>query len=52
MPRIRVLDGAEMIDGSGKYVIPGLCDMHVHMRGSMLGDRGNFIEEYEDLLPL
>jgi imidazolonepropionase-like amidohydrolase len=50
--RIRVPDGAQMIDGSGKYVIPGLWDMHVHMRGSMLGDRDNFIEENEDLLPL
>ena len=26
-----VPDGAEVIDGSGKYLIPGLWDMHVHL---------------------
>ncbi|MEO8541636.1 MAG: hydrolase, partial [bacterium] len=24
-------DGAEVIDGTGKFVIPGLIDMHVHV---------------------
>src|SRR5512143_2845964 len=25
-------DGAELIDASGKLVVPGLIDMHVHLR--------------------
>ncbi len=25
--------GARVIDGRGKYLIPGLCDMHVHIAG-------------------
>lgn len=28
-------DGTMRIDGSGKYLIPGLMDMHVHLRGSV-----------------
>lgn len=31
-----VPDGAEVIDGSGKYLIPGLWDMHVHLDSSDL----------------
>ncbi len=30
-PDLTVSAGAETIDGSGKYVIPGLIDAHVHM---------------------
>jgi len=30
-PRIRVTRGARTIDGRGKYLIPGLWDMHVHL---------------------
>jgi imidazolonepropionase-like amidohydrolase len=26
-------DGAEIIDGRGRFVIPGLTDMHVHVLG-------------------
>lgn len=26
--------GAIVIDGSGKFLIPGLCDMHVHLTGA------------------
>lgn len=37
----------ETIDAKGKYVIPGLWDMHVHFRG---GD--DLIEENKNLLPL
>src|SRR3990172_12905333 len=28
---IRVPDGAYEIDGRGYYLMPGLCDMHVHL---------------------
>lgn len=30
--RVRIPDGALEVDGSGKYLIPGLFDMHVHLR--------------------
>ena len=29
--RVRVPAGAELFDGTGKFVIPGLWDMHVHL---------------------
>lgn len=29
--KIKVPKGAQTIDGSGKYLIPGLADMHVHL---------------------
>ncbi|MEE8551283.1 MAG: hypothetical protein V3T08_08535 [Gemmatimonadota bacterium] len=29
--RIAVPEGAKVVDGSGKYLIPGLWDMHVHV---------------------
>ena len=28
---IEVPDGAERIDGGGRYLMPGLCDLHVHL---------------------
>jgi imidazolonepropionase-like amidohydrolase len=31
--RARVPKGASVVNGLGKYVIPGLWDMHVHLRG-------------------
>lgn len=30
-PRVRVASGARIIDGRGKFLIPGLWDMHVHL---------------------
>ena len=29
--RIRIPAGAEVVDGRGKFVIPGLADMHNHL---------------------
>ena len=29
--RVKIPKGAERIDGTGKYLIPGLMDMHVHL---------------------
>ena len=28
---LEVPDGAQIIDGRGKFLMPGLCDMHVHL---------------------
>src|SRR5262245_52723094 len=32
--------GAQVIDGHGKYVMPGLIDMHAHVAGDVLNERG------------
>lgn len=40
-------EAMEIMDAGGKYVMPGLWDMHVHFRG---GD--SLINENKDLLPL
>ena len=29
---IEAAEGVEVIDGAGKYLVPGLVDMHVHFR--------------------
>jgi imidazolonepropionase-like amidohydrolase len=50
--RMRVPRGSLVIDGSGKFAIPGLWDMHVHIRGSMLGNKGSFVPENETMLPV
>lgn len=33
--RIPLPDGATRIDGTGKFLIPGLIDVHIHLRGGM-----------------
>jgi imidazolonepropionase-like amidohydrolase len=42
----------QVVDASGKYLIPGLWDMHVHMRGSRNGSNSDFAGENAALLPL
>jgi len=40
LPQVRVPDGATVVDGTGKYLIPGLFEMHAHTsktRASALG---------------
>ena len=44
---IKGLNAEQVIDATGRYVIPGLWDMHVHFRG---GDE--LIQENKNLLPL
>lgn len=34
-PDVDVPAGARRIDGTGKFIIPGLMDMHVHLRGGV-----------------
>ncbi len=46
------LAGSKVVDATGKYLIPGLWDMHVHMRGSIKGSTPNFARENEAMLPL
>jgi len=41
------LEAEMVIDGTGKYLIPGLWDMHVHFRGGE-----ELIKENKNLLPL
>jgi imidazolonepropionase-like amidohydrolase len=36
----RHLAGAQVINGHGKYVMPGLIDMHAHVAGDVLNERG------------
>jgi imidazolonepropionase-like amidohydrolase len=50
--QVKVPAGAKVVDASGKYLIPGLWDMHVHVRGSIKGSTPNFAKENEAMLPL
>ena len=43
---IQVPEGATLIDGTGRYLVPGLTDMHVHMYG------GEGIHDQTGLNPL
>jgi len=50
--RVRIPKDARPLSGTGKYLIPGLWDMHVHMRGSRLGNQDSLVHENEALLPV
>jgi imidazolonepropionase-like amidohydrolase len=39
-PALKTPEGARTIDGAGKFLIPGLCDMHVHIPPAR-GDKGD-----------
>ena len=39
-----VPDGATIVDGSGRYLLPGLTDAHVHLMGFGPGPRENFAD--------
>jgi imidazolonepropionase-like amidohydrolase len=54
---VKVPEDAHRVDGRGRYLFPGLCDMHVHLPGpawkAMLPPEGQSAAEnlpYEDLL--
>jgi imidazolonepropionase-like amidohydrolase len=49
---VPVPEGAQVIDAYGKYLIPGLWDMHVHMRRSLKESKADFVKENEAILPL
>ena len=48
----KALAGTKVVDGTGKYLIPGLWDMHVHIRGSIKGSTPNLAQDNEAMLPL
>ena len=50
--QVKAPSGAKVVDATGKYLIPGLWDMHVHIRGSIKGSTPNLAEENEAMLPL
>src|SRR5687767_13812908 len=50
--RVEIPRGSLVIDASGKFAIPGIWDMHVHFRGSTLGNKGSFVRENEAMVPL
>src|SRR5262249_10768829 len=41
---IAVPAGAKVIDGSGRYLLPGLTDAHVHLMGFGPGPKDNFAD--------
>ena len=49
---VRVPNSAQIIDGRGRYLIPGVWDMHIHIRGSRLPGQASFARENEAVLPL
>ncbi len=40
---VRVPDGANVVDGSGRSVLPGLADLHVHLTGGWDGVNVDFL---------
>jgi len=42
--RVKVPDGAERVDGTGKYLIPGLVDVHVHLASNPPDEQRHILE--------
>jgi imidazolonepropionase-like amidohydrolase len=38
-PSVQVPTGARVIDGAGKFLMPGMIDAHIHLRGGRGGNR-------------
>jgi imidazolonepropionase-like amidohydrolase len=47
--RIKIPDGADTVDVSGKFIIPGLIDMHAHFFGRSGHHNGGFLFGYPRL---
>ncbi|MEJ8568036.1 amidohydrolase family protein [Elongatibacter sediminis] len=41
--------GVDRIDGEGKYLIPGLMDVHIHLRGAVRVAKDGFVEDDHDV---
>jgi hypothetical protein len=50
--KLNVPDGAWVVDGTGKFLIPGLWDMHIHLDDSELWPLHVSREEKEMIFPL
>ncbi len=50
--KLEVPDGARVVDGTGKFLIPGLWDMHIHLDDSELWPLHVSREEKEMIFPL
>ena len=50
--KLNVPDGARVVDGTGKFLIPGLWDMHIHLDDSELWPLHVSREEKEMIFPL
>ena len=46
--QVTIPSGAKRIDGSGKYLIPGLMDIHVHVPGSAARNQGGEVVRPEN----
>src|SRR5689334_16328919 len=41
---VRIPDGAQRVDGTGKFLIPGLVDVHVHLTGNPPAEQRRILE--------
>lgn len=48
--KVRVPDNAQMVDATGRFLIPGLWDMHVHLFNNISGTGTNNKDRYFPLL--
>jgi imidazolonepropionase-like amidohydrolase len=51
-PTVQAPAGARTIDGTGKFLIPGMIDAHIHLRGGRGGNRAEAEQEREGVRAL